>query len=473
MPAFLLTLLLPPLALPAGGIVCDNQFNRQKALCLKEACPHTGSQAIDKADCQRTCYTIAASETRLVGDCSMYQNSGAHEKEHTMPQDIGQKASAPTSSSTQSNGQKYEANAQSSVSSQASLATQNSVSSQTQAQESATSIASQGQHQLQREEAAVSEVKETGRKIRQDSIQRNKQLIGRWEKELSAGASQNFPLSRAKLENDRKLNQEAEKLLARNEPFEKEKAEQAASPAIRSNLIFSSRGQELESKAGVQLANIATALAQLVSAKQASQKSGNALDSFSPNATYRPGGQGVNARPSAGESMKERANISAKKKSVASEERETTPEAAGKNFAGSGAAPGLRGSLRARLRELLQKRASGKATPQEIAELASLQPEEMPESFQGDLGKLQLAGGAEGADDPFLSDLSKNAFGMSGSETDAAIGSLHRELARGELDQLAGVLPAESLSLFERVKAAHDSCAAKKCVARADTVAEN
>jgi hypothetical protein len=464
MQALILAILLPLSAL-AGSTTCQNQFNEKRAVCLKEACPHTGIQAVGKSECQSACTTIAASETRLTGDCSIYQ--GKHEAVHALPHDIGQKASAPTFSSLQANSQKQEANPQSSIS------TQSSVSSQTQAQESATSIASQGQHQLQREQAAVSEVKETGRKIRQDSIQRNKQLIGRWEKELSAGASQNFPLSRAKLENDRKLNQEAEKMLAQNEPFEKEKAERATSPAIRSNLILGSRGQELEAKAGVQLANIATALAQLVTAQQASQKSGSALDSFSPNATYRPGGQYENGRPSAGESMKERANISATKKSVASEEKESTPEATGKNFAGTGAAPGLRGSLRARLRELLQKRASGKATPQEIAELASLQPEEMPESFQGDLGKLQLSGEAEGADDPFLSDLSKNAFGMSGSETDAAIGSLHRELAQDELDQLAGVLPAESLSLFERVKAAHDSCAAKKCVAKADALAEN
>jgi hypothetical protein len=333
----------------------------------------------------------------------------------------------------------------------------NSASQQT-AQKSAVSKAAEAEDAVKAKQAKAAEASQYGQKLQEKKLQSSDELLRRWDQELRSGKSQSFPPERAKWKNDQALVQEAERAREKNQDFPAEKANQAELPAIRGNLNQFSRARQLESDSAKNLGALALTLTQLMQMKSKAQANAAALDQSAANPAFLSSASSAGARKAQGAvSSALKINSIAGSALTHDQEKntsafaETSPENAS---AKAGDAPGsTRAGLRARLRELLRKK------------MAADGMSDMPEEFLGELGiPLESTPGEADSDQAAASAAEEEEiFRLAGAETEAEMRRLRAELQE-EIARSEGVLPSDSLSLFERIKAAHNSCAAKKCV---------
>lgn len=335
---------------------------------------------------------------------------------------------------------------------------------QADAQTSAAAKAGEAEKNALDKQKKYSDAAEYGKNLQNERIGTSEDLLRRWDGELNSGKSHSFPADRAKWKNDKALVDEAKKAASRNEPFSAEKASRAYLPAIRGELNQFSRARKLESNSNNNLGAIALALAQLAQMKKNGQANAEALD----QSRIQP--------------MPIISSFSAEKKKP---QGLLSPEFRGEEKSGSDLAPGNAGSkaeaggengaeadsgktqaqspnresLKAKLRELLRKKMAAEGLS------------EMPEEFWGELDlSSDPAPGDATTDQAVAMAAEEEIFRLAGQETDSEIRRLRNEL-QDELARSEGVLAAESLSLFERVKAAHLACAARQCVRLAHEIA--
>jgi hypothetical protein len=335
----------------------------------------------------------------------------------------------------------------------------NSASQQT-AQKSAVSKAAEAEDAVKAKQAKAAEASEYGQKLQEKKLQSSDELLRRWDQELRSGKSQSFPPERAKWKNDQALVQEAERAREKNQDFPAEKANQAELPAIRGNLNQFSRARQLESDSAKNLGALALTLTKLMQMKSKAQANVTALDQSAASPAFLSSASSAGARKTQGavssalkiNSIAGSALTHDQEKSSAAEAA-TSPEAASAKATGAGGPESTRAGLRARLRELLRKK------------MAADGMSDMPEEFLGELGiPLESTPGEVDSDQAAASAAEEEEiFRLAGAETEAEVRRLRAELQE-EIARSEGVLPSDSLSLFERIKAAHDSCAAKKCV---------
>lgn len=332
------------------------------------------------------------------------------------------------------------------------------------AQQSAAQEAAHSENALKSKEAKATDANQFSKEVQAKNIKSSNELLKEWDRELSSGKSKNFPPERSKWKNDQALVNEASRARAKKEEFPEKKADQAKLPAIRSNLHLFSRAKELERDSSKDLAAIALAIAQLAQMKSAGQANVDGLAAQSKRPLYSSSSGAEAEKKVLGEVSSALKGKSGSGSPIAAGEKngaaESGAESASNNSqAAAEAADGSeaqRAALRTRLRELLRKK------------MGIVGGQDIPDEFLGELGLTpgSDSGLGEGGSQEQLA-LSKEEeeiFRLAGAETDAEVNRLRAELQE-ELAQSGGILPSESLSLFERVKAAHNACASKRCVA--------
>ena len=285
---------------------------------------------------------------------------------------------------------------------------------------------------------------------------------------------------------DQALLRNIEGIVERQSDLPLEKAESAKLPDFRKDFVLISAAlgvnQELKqehtrlSAQAAQLAQMAAQLAQSASGlgalPQSTVSSASHADSLKPSATSGVSNPGKDSTVSAKSKKEEIDSENAEGKAAVAEAKKMLEDAKAKKARAKGYASGsaLRDKLSGEIKSRDGTGASAKGgagadggaggEPSRTDQIAKAMAGTIEESEAAAKGSVFGAEPGSGG----------SRFSLSGSETDAEVKRLvdqARELGSadsGSMASAAGVLGSDTLSLFDRVKTAHQSCLKQKCV---------